>query len=672
MLSRILIAGLALIVISSAHAEAPFFDLQQAGNYKLGQYIEYWQDTSSEKSVIEVSRLEQWQTAGSDNINLGFSPSPFWFKTIINQQTSDLDWFIRITYPPLDRIDLYLCKQEVISNIESECELTRTGDRIPFDQREHSNPNYIIPLDLQLGDNFVYIKVITEGSYQLPISIIDEQNLNEYLASNNFFRGSYLTLMLVMMLYNFFIFIMTGSPTYIRYSGFVFTFALFYLTYEGSGFQFLWPQWPALNQYAMPIAFSLNLICLILFVVKFLNIKRTSIITYNYFNVLLGFTAIALFLIPIIPYKLFITLMNVLSMIITGSAFYFGLRYWRKGQSAARLFTIAWAVFITGVVTANLRALGIIPSNFFTEYGYQIGSFIEILLLSLALGERIQRLQSERIIAKQALIQEKSDRMSALQQLIIGVSHEMNSPIGNIGLSNSFLIDIHQDFKKKKVDSLSKADLVEYLEQQQQALDNIESSAKTLTSLTQVFKSVAIKKRDHPALEFDLISLIQDRVLTFSERLTFQLSLPDSFILHSHPSAFALVFNQLFENTIAHFPKDNGSENPQASIAIIHDENSLKIEIFDNGEGLDKAELEQLFLPFFTKARGSRKKMGLGMYQVKNIISDIFDGTIEASSPESGGLKLTITIPMPDSEFSDNHLLDKTLTKQSSLLTEPL
>jgi len=662
MLSRILIAGLALFVISLAHAEAPRFDLQQAGNHELGQYIEYWQDTTTDTPLAKVSHLDQWQATSSDNINLGFSPSPFWFKTIINQQSTDLDWFIRITYPPLDRIELYLCKQEVISTIESECELTRTGDRIPFDQRERFNPNYIIALDLQPGANFLYIKVVTEGSYQLPISIIDEQNLNEYLAINNFFRGSYLTLMLVMMLYNFFIFIMTGSPTYIRYSGFVFTFALFYLTYEGSGFQFIWPQWPALNQYAMPIAFSLNLICLILFVVKFLNIKRTSLITYNYFNILLGLTAIALFLSPVIPYKLFITLMNILSMIITGSAFYFGLRYWRKGQSAARLFTIAWAVFIIGVVTANLRALGVIPSNFFTEYGYQIGSFIEILLLSLALGERIQRLQSERMIVKQALIQEKSDRMSALQQLIIGVSHEMNSPIGNIGLSNSFLIDIHQDFQKKNLDSLSKADLVEYLEQQQQALDNIESSTTTLTSLTQVFKSVAIKKRDHPALEFDFISLIQDRVLTFNERLTFQLSVPESLALHSHPSAFALVFNQLFENTIAHFPKNMGLDKPQVSIAVMQDEFSLKIEICDNGEGLDKAELAQLFLPFFTTARGSRKKMGLGMYQVKNIISDIFDGTIEASKPENGGLQLTITIPMPDNELADNYSVDKVLS----------
>lgn len=648
MLGRILLVTFTMLFMSTVHSQASGFDLDNPGSYELGQYIEYWQDTSSDQSLIEISRLKQWQPTESDNINLGISTAPFWFKAAINQQQTELNWFLRITYPPLDFIDVYTCRHEVVNNIETECELTRTGDGLPFEPRARFNPNYIIPLNLQSGINYLYIKVLTEGSYQLPISIIDQNNLNNYLASNDFFRGGYLVMMLVMMLYNLFIFFMTRSPTYILYSGFVFTFALCHMTFEGSGFQFLWPQWPELNQYAMPIAFALNQVFTILFVVTFLNIKRRSKITYNYFNVLLGLSILTLVLVPVIPYKMFIPLMNLLSIMITGSAFYLGLRYWRKGQSSARLFTIAWAVLITGIVTADLRALGIIPSNFFTQYGYQIGSFIEVLLLSLALGERIQRLQSERMVAKQALIQEKSDRMTALQQLIIGVSHEMNSPIGNVGLSNSFLIDIHRDIQKKEFSSLSKDELFEYFEQQQQALDSIESSTKTLVSLTQVFKSVAIKKKDHPALEFDLVSLIQDRALTYNERLTFDLSLPDSLVLYSHPSAFVLIFNQLFDNTLSHFPKDAGLKNPRVSITITHDENSLKLIISDNGEGLGNMELEQLFLPFFTKARGSRKKMGLGMYQVKNIISDIFDGTIEASTPINKGLQLTIRIPISD------------------------
>ena len=646
MLDRILLVALALLFTSAAHSQVSRFDLEKAGSYEIGQYIEYWQDTSADHSLIGVSRLKEWRSTQNDNINLGISAAPFWFKTTINLQSDELAWFIKITYPPLDLIEIYLCQKEVITDIETECRLSQVGDSLTFDQRVRLNPNYIIPLNLQPGNNFLYIKIITEGSYQLPISIIDQKNLDNYLASNDFFRGAYLTLMLVMTLYNFFIFIMTRSSTYLFYSGFVFSFALFHMAYEGSGFQFLWPQWPVFNQYAMPIAFALNQIFTILFVVKFLNINHTSKISSNYFTILLVFSTLALILAPIIPYKIFIPSLNLLSITINVSAFYLGLRYSRQGQTSARLFTIAWAVFIIGIVTANLRILGIIPSNFFTQYGYQIGSFIEILLLSLAVGERIQRLQSERMIAKQALIQEKSDRMSELQQLIIGVSHEMNTPIGNIGLANSFLIDLHKDMEQKGIEHISNTEILEYFELQQQALDTTASSTKTLSSLTQVFKNISIKKKDHPSLEFDLISLIHDRALTYSERLAFDLSLPNRCTINSHPSAFILVLNQLFDNTLIHFPKDKSVDTPRVSIIMLQDEHELTLVITDNGEGLNNDEITKLFLPFFTKARGNRKKIGLGMYQVKNIINDIFDGTIKASSTEGTGLKLTITLPV--------------------------
>lgn len=646
MLDRILLVALALFFTSAPHSQASRFDLEKPGSYEIGQYIDYWQDPTTDHSLIDVSRLSEWQSTENANINLGISASPFWFKTTINLQNNELAWFVKITYPPLDHIELYLCQQEVISNIDTECRLTQAGDSLPFDQRIRRNPNYIIPLTLQPGNNFLYIKVITDGSYQLPISIVDQKSLDNYLTSNDFFRGAYLSLMLVMTLYNLFIFMMTRSSTYLFYSGFVCSFALFHMAYEGSGFQLLWPQWPSFNQYAMPIAFALNQIFTVLFVVKFLNIKRTSKASYTYFNILLGISILALLLATVIPYKIFIPLLNLLSITINASAFYLGLRYSQQGQTSARLFTLAWAVFIIGIVTANFRILGIIPSNFFTQYGYQIGSFIEILLLSLAVGERIQRLQSERMVAKQALIQEKNDRMAELQQLIIGVSHEMNTPIGNIGLSNSFLMDLHKDMKSQGFENISSTDIQKYVELQQQALTTTASSTKTLSSLTQVFKNIAIKKRDHPALEFDLVSLIYDRTLTYSERLTFELSLPESCLINSHPSAFILVLDQLFDNTLIHFPEEKSSETPRVSIAMRQDEHSLTLDINDNGEGLNNEELTKLFLPFFTKARGNRKKMGLGMYQVKNIINDIFDGSIKASSGKGFGLKLTITLPV--------------------------
>lgn len=632
-----------LLLFGTPTLQASSFTLTEAGNYELGQVIEYWQESLERLPLEKVSQQTAWQSPAAGTINLGFSTAPYWFKVAINHESSDLDWFLRLTYPPLDYINAYVCSSEVITNVDQQCQLSEFGDKLPFNHRVRFNPNFVIPVNLSSGMNYVYLEVITDGSYQLPLSIIDKQSLDDYLAINDFFRGGYLTLMLAMMLYNFFVYFMTRSKTYLYYTGFILSFMLLHMTYEGSGFQFLWPNSPEFNEYAMPIAFAFNQMFTILFIVNFLSLKKIQRIN-NYFNVLFGLSLLTLVLIPVIPYKIFIPIQNLLSITITASAFYLSLRYWRKNQSSARLFTIAWAVFITGMITANLRTLGILPGNFFTQYGYQIGSFIEIILLSLALGARIQRLQSDRIDAKQALVHEKQEKMMALQQLIAGICHEMNTPIGNISLSNSYLADLVDELKECDLSTLKDAKLNEKLEEQALAIETIKSSTLALSSLTHIFRNIKSDENDHPQSHFDMTQLIINKVALFKDRIEFNLNLPEQLIINSHPSAFNLVLDQIITNSLDHYPKEL-TQPLVINISLAAQKNGFEISLLDNGKGLPQEELDQLFLPFFTKSRGSHKKLGLGMYQVQNIMTDLFKGTITPSLTESGGLKLVLFIP---------------------------
>ena len=649
MIGRIFsILGLYLFV-GASNLHAANFLLNSAGNHELGQMIEYWQDTPQRTPIEQISQQQDWQLSASENINLGFNPTSFWFKTVINNQATDLDWFIRISYPPLDFINVYVCTSEIVTDKDIQCQSSNWGDRLPFAQRVRSNPNFSIPVPLITGNNYLYLEVITEGSYQLPISLADKQTINDYFAINDFFRGGYLTLMLAMMIYNLFIYFMTRSTTYLLYSCFVFTFALFHMSYEGSGYQFLWPSFPSANQYAMPIAFAVNQIFTVLFIVKFLNLQHVNRTNYYYFISLLGIATLSLMLVPFIPYKIFIPFQNLLSIVITSSAFYLGLKYWRKKQSAARLFTIAWGVLITGLVTANLRSLGILPSNFFTLYGYQIGSFIEIILLSLALGERIQRLQIDRMHSKQELVHEKQEKMLALQQLVVGVNHEMNTPIGNINLSNSFLSDINNQLAASDVSTLSQSEFADYLEQQAIAISTIKSSSMTLSGLTHIFKSININEEEHPKDSFDLISLIKDKFEIENNPFEYQLEMPTKLVINSYPSAFNLIFDQLLSNSQDHYPQDE-LEQLSVIIKVKKSNKELRIVFSDNGKGLPAEEIEHLFLPFFTTARGTNKKLGLGMYLLKNIITDLLAGSIQASSSKDSGLELTICIPMDDKQ----------------------
>src|SRR5690606_18735230 len=74
----------------------------------------------------------------------------------------------------------------------------------------------------------------------------------------------------------------------------------------------------------------------------------------------------------------------------------------RKRYAPARLFLLSWAMFLAGTAIYTLVAFGVIPKNFFTEYGVQLGSALEMLFLSVALSYRYASLrnENERIVSE--------------------------------------------------------------------------------------------------------------------------------------------------------------------------------------------------------------------------------------------------------------------------------
>lgn len=81
----------------------------------------------------------------------------------------------------------------------------------------------------------------------------------------------------------------------------------------------------------------------------------------------------------------------------------------RRGYQPARLFLLAWSLFLSGTAAFTLLAFGALPQNFWTQNGVQIGSALELLLLSLALGRRYASLREENI----RIVQETNESWSA-------------------------------------------------------------------------------------------------------------------------------------------------------------------------------------------------------------------------------------------------------------------
>ena len=110
--------------------------------------------------------------------------------------------------------------------------------------------------------------------------------------------------------------------------------------------------------------------------------------------------------------------------------------------------------------------------------------------------------------------------------------------------------------------------------------------------------------------------------------------------LLGRPRQLAQVFVNLVTNACQ---AARSADEPRLLIATGRDERALTVVVEDNGVGIDPAQHEQIFMPFFTtKAIGVGT--GLGLSIVKNIV-EVHRGTIEVSSA-APGTRFSVTFPL--------------------------
>lgn len=410
------------LLFSAASMALPSQTLQSGQEYRLGLISQVLEDPSQSLTLADVRQQDNWQALTSTNANFGFSRSAFWLRSnvqLASEQLPNSPWYLWIHYSLLDEVTLYRCAVSFDHSAmhDEDCEeLGHTGDIIPFTQRIIPHPNAILPIALPDHQPYVlYTRVYTQGTYQLPAVVLDQPALMEQLLLDNLLRGGYFAILLVMGLYNLFIFWTSRDTNYLRYAAFVLSFLLFNMSYDGTGFQLLWPNLPLLNDYALPLFFALNQLFLCLFVVGFLQLKENSPTAYRFYGAMMVVCLLFIIGVAWLPYAFLVIGQNLLSISVTAIALLLGVRFWWQGMPAARLFTIAWLMFIIGFMLANARSLGLIPTNTLTLFSYQIGSFFEIVLLSMALGQRINQLQTQELSARKAMLNSQADAIRYLR-----------------------------------------------------------------------------------------------------------------------------------------------------------------------------------------------------------------------------------------------------------------
>lgn len=252
--------------------------------------------------------------------------------------------------------------------------------------------------------------------------------------------------------------------------------------------------------------------------------------------------------------------------------------------------------------------------------------------------EELSRTVAELTNAHNELVQ--SEKLVSLGAMVAGISHELNTPIGNTVTVASTLQDRVREFKKH-LDSgnLRRSELGEFLEITGEMSDMLVRSTGRASELVASFKQVAVDRSSERRRNFVLTDLVQELLVSLKpgmrkSAINITVDIAPGMACDGYPGPVGQVLTNLIQNAMTHA----FGESATGTIAIhAHSDGKfVTVEVGDNGKGMDEHTLKHAFDPFFTTRLGQGGS-GLGLSVSHRIATTVLGGSLTASTGTGGG-----------------------------------
>ena len=400
----IVLACLPPLAYSSAEKGVPSVSYSADSSFPInvGTQMLFLEDVEHAYTFEQVLATPNmaWSTIEKASPNFGFSQSAYWFRFNLKNLEPDIqDVLIEVPIAFLDSIKLYqLSGQEVLQK-------HYVGDERPFIERPIKHQKFILPFDLNPGQNQFLLRIETAGSIEAPLIIWEPESFLIADGHERLIQGIWFGVLGIMVIYNFSLLLLLKDRTYLYYSAFTFSYLMFQASLTGYGFAYLWPNQLHWNSYSIPVFIASTNVSGYLFLMNALDLAKHSQKLYKsvYYAAVL---CMAVFVLTfIVPYSITVRVNTAIGMVTCFSALAIG--YWSlyRGNSLAKYFCLAWTSAFSGVAILITTKFGLFPSNFWTNNAGQIGVLIQVSLLSFALASRFNAEKEMRIQAQESSLE---------------------------------------------------------------------------------------------------------------------------------------------------------------------------------------------------------------------------------------------------------------------------
>lgn len=380
----------------------------------IGKQISFLKDENRNLTLNEIlsPNIQKQFVQSKENIpSYGKGDFALWIKIeVSNEATEILPWYLEIAYPTFDSLHFF-------SAGKSGWQSRLVGDVMPFSVRSFEHRNFIFDLPIKPGEEHTfYIRISTRGSIIVPIEINQLKNFHSKHVKEDLLFGIFYGIMGVMMLYNLFLAASIQSYSYLFYVLIILGNLLTLSALNGHALQHIWGDWPWMGNVIVVFGIGLWIGASNLFARRFLEARIYSV-AYNKIFIIMAILGGLLMLSSLLlEYKWSLWFGNILLAINCINLLVSGIFFWVRRVLIAKLFTIAWSLYLLGVIMYNFRNLGLFPVNFFTSHILEVGAIIEVIILSIALGFKYRSLELERREAKNLAIKALAENKRIVEE----------------------------------------------------------------------------------------------------------------------------------------------------------------------------------------------------------------------------------------------------------------